>query len=787
MRALDKKLLRDMRRLWAQVLAISLVLACGVGILVMSHGTLRSLTETRDTYYERNRFGDIFVSAARAPQSLLPALAAIDGVARLEARIKQFALLDIADMDEPALAQVISLPASGVPVMNVPLVRDGRLPDPASRDEVLVNENFAKAHEYGIGDSFWLTLNGQKRQVVIAGTALSPEFIYTLAPGAMMPDDRRFAIVWMPAAQLEAAFDLAGAFNSLSLGLRRGANAQEVMDAVELLLEPYGGTVPHGRDKQLSNAFLDAELEGLATTAQVVPPIFLIISMFLVNMVLGRLIALEREQIGLLKALGYGTFEIGWHYIKLALLIGAVGVGFGWAFGYFVSQAMAGLYAEFFHFPFLVFVQHPATYAISALAGLVAASFGAVLAVWRVVKLRPAVAMSPPPPTRFRRGVLDGLIRLLRPSQPTMMIMRSLGRWPGRALVTTLGIATSASVMIPSLFMFDAMDELMDVAFVQVNRQDAVVIFASPRPESVLDDVANLPGVLVAEGSLTMPAKLHSGHLSRAIAIDGRREGQTLAQIFDADSRTHFNPEHGIVLARRLAEQLEVGVGSMIEVEFSQISGQRHRLPVTGLVEEYLGLTAYMDRDFMSALLGRSPQVNMAYILMDENAERALYDAVKAAPMVAGLTLMSEMRRAFDETIAESSAMITWVNTILAALIAVGVVYNAARIQLSERARELASLRILGFSRGEVSYILLGELMILTLLAVPLGLVIGVQLAGAMVGTFESDIFALPYVVSTGTLAWSAATVTIASLISALLVRRRIDRMDLVAVLKTRE
>ncbi len=787
MRALDKKLVRDIGRLWAQSLAIAAVLACGVMIMVMSFGTERSLSETRATYYERSRFADIFSSASRAPKSLIEEITAIEGVARVEARISQFAILDIVGMAEPAMGQLLSIPTTGEPLLNVPGPTQGRLPEAGREDEVMVNETFALAHGFKPGDSFHITLNGQRREVTIVGTALSPEFIYTIGPGSLMPDDRRFGILWLAEDVLAAAFNLSGAFNSVSLKITHGTDIEPVKEALETLLKPYGGTGPYGRKEQISNAFLEGELDQLDVMKRIIPPIFLVISAFLVNMVLGRLITLEREQIGLLKALGYAEWEIAWHYIKLAMLIGTIGVVLGWSFGLWLGQGMAVLYAEFFHFPYLVFVQYPSAYAISGLAGLSAAVVGAIGAVRKIVTLKPAVAMSPPAPTRFRRGILDQMIRIFHPRQPTMMILRAIGRWPIRAGLTSLGIATSAAVMVAAMFMFDAMDELLDVSFVQINRQDAILSFAISRPESVLEDIGNLPGVMSAEGVLNMPARLYHGHLTRTIGVEGRRSGDTLARVYDAQTMVQVAPEHGIVLARRLATHLDVTVGDVIEVEFLQASDTRHRIVVTGVAGQYFGLGAYMDIDTLSKILNRRPQVNAVNILVDQGAEEALYTAVKDAPVITGITLLAQVRRSFDETIAENAGMTTTINSFIAALIAVGVVYNSARIQLSERGRELASLRILGFTRGEVSYILLGELFILTVVAIPLGWVMGYGIASGMVTAFESDLYAIPMVITRATYVRAALVVAGASFLSALIVRRRIDRMDLVAVMKTRE
>lgn len=787
MRALDKKLLRDIRRLWAQSLAIAAVLASGVMVMVMSYGAQRSLSETRDTYYERTRFANVWSEASRAPMSLVPEIAAIEGVARVEARISEYAILDIEGMDAPAMGQLLSIPASGAPQMNQLIVREGRLPESGAEHEVAVSEAFANAHGFRPGDGFAVTLNGQKREVTITGIVLSPEFIYTIGPGSIMPDDLGFGILWMSEDVLAAAFNLSGAFNSVTLSVTRGTDLAPVTDALEALLKPYGGTGPIERKDQISNAFLEGELKQWDMMVKVLPPIFLVVTTFLVNMVLSRLITLEREQIGLLKALGYASAEIAWHYLKLALLIGAVGVVIGWVAGWFMSRAIAQIYGEFFHFPYLVFLQYPAVYALSAATGLAAAMLGALGAVRRVVGLSPAVAMSPPAPTRFRRGIFDRLIGYLQPRQPTMMILRSIGRWPVRAAMTSLGISMSAAMIVAGLFMLDSFDELLDVAFVQVNRQDAILQFASARPESALDAVEDLPGVMVAEGGYSVAARLHHGHLTRTVAVEGRREGADLARVFDAETRIEVAPEDGIVLERRLAGHLDVRPGDVIEMEFLQKGDQRHRVVVSGVVSTYFGLGAYMDQDRLAALLGERPQVTLANVMIDEDQQGALFTAVKNSPSVSGITLMSQVRASFDQTMAESATISVVIFSFVASLIAVGVVYNSARIQLSERARELASLRILGFTRGEVSYILLGELFVITAVAIPIGLWLGYLMAAGMVASFDSDLYSIPLLISRTTYIRAALVVTGASLFSALIVRRRIDRMDLVAVMKTRE
>ena len=409
---LDRKLLRDLRRIWAQALAIALVMASGVATYVLASGAYHSLDETRAAYYLRYRFADVFAQVRRAPKSIAEQIAAIPGVAAAEPRITHLSLLDVEGLAEPASGMAVSIPDLHDPRLNLPHLREGRLPERARTDEVTINEAFAKAHRMQIGSTFKALLNGKKRELKVVGVALSPEFIYALGPGDLMPDDRRFAILWMSEKALAALFDLDGAFNAVSLKLLPGASEVEVIKQLDDLLARYGGTGAYGRKDQLSHAFLDAELRQLDALRRVMPPIFLLVSAFLINITLARMIALEREQIGLLKALGYGPLPIAAHYVKIVLAITTVGILIGSVVGAWLGKGLTRLYAEFFHFPFLIFRHDADVYATAALVSILAAVVGALKAVSDVLALAPAVAMQPPAPTRYRQLFLGRLVPL---------------------------------------------------------------------------------------------------------------------------------------------------------------------------------------------------------------------------------------------------------------------------------------------------------------------------------------------------------------------------------------
>lgn len=785
MHAIDRKLLRDFRRLWAQALAIAIVLACGVAILITSFGMYRALDETREAYYERNRFADVFSTVRRAPLGLVRQIMEIPGVQTVEARVTGDVILDIPGMAESAVGRILSLPDTAAPALNVPLLRTGRLP--TATGEVAVNEPFALANRFSLGDQFDANLNGRKQTLTITGTLLSPEFIYTLGPGALMPNNRTFGILWMPRSIAEAAFDMTGAFNDISLAVDARTPVAPILDALDDLLDPYGGLGAYGRKEQLSNAFIDAEITQLRSMAFILPPVFFGISAFLVAMVMGRIIALERSEIGLLKALGYSDVEICLHYLMLAGLIAVAGILIGWGAGTWLARGLAELYAGYFDFPFLIFNVSLWIYGLSAGLALATAALGAARSALKAARLAPAVAMQPPTPARFRQNIIDKAMTAARLSQPTIMILRSLTRWPWRSAMTSLGLALAVAAVMTSSFMSGSLDFIIDSAFYQSNRQHAMLLFTEDMPLQALEEVERLPGVLQVEGQQYHAAVLRNEHYEKRVSIEARLPQPDLSRVVSASGAVMDAPLGGILLSERVASQMHVAVGDDIEVEFLTGRQETHMLTVTGLVQQYFGIGAYMDLTYINSLSQQSPRISVANVTLDSSQSDALHAAITDIPHLAGTVMMTQTRRSFQETIRQNVVVMNTIYMIIAVLITIGVAYNSARVQLSERARELASLRILGFTRAQVSYILVGETMLLALLAQPLGWAFGRLFAGAMVEAFSSDLYSLPLVLKPATFTSASLVVLAAALASVLVVRRRLDRLNLVAVMKTRE
>lgn len=787
MSALTRKLLRQFWQLRGQALAIGVVIGGGVAMLVMSLSSLDSMTLTREAYYRDYRFADVFATLKRAPESLRESLAEIPGVQQLETRVVASVNLDIPGFADPATGLIISLPDGRNATLNSLYLREGRLPEPGSEREVVVNEAFAEAHGFRPGDRLAAIINGRWQDLVIAGIGLSPEYIYHIKPGDLFPDFERFGILWMNRSQLAAAYDMDGAFNDVVLSLSRDARTGDVIDRLDALLDPYGGRGAIDRDDQLSHRYLEVEFKQLRTMATIFPAIFLGVAAFLLNVVMTRLIGNERDQIAILKAFGYSNWQVGLHYLQLVLLVIAIGLLIGTAAGLWFGKMLSGLYQMFFRFPFLEYQARTGVISLGALVTVAAGVLGALGAVRRAVVLPPAEAMRPEPPPVFRATLVErlGLQRWF--SQPTRMILRSIERRPVKSLLTVVGIAMACGILMVGRFQEGSLDFLIRVQYHFAQRDDLMVTFVEPTSARVVDELRALPGVYGVEAYRVAPAIVRHGNRYYRTAVQGLEPAGVLRRVLDDQLRVRELPEEGLLLNDFLAEFLGAGPGDAVTVEFLDGRRDQREVPVAGIVREYTGVAAYMSLAALNRLTGDGTAVSGAHLAVDADQRDAVVARLKDVPRVAGVSDRYTAIRNFYESMAEIVLVNALLASILGGSIAVGVVYNSARIALTERSRELASLRVLGFTRGEISYILLGELALLTLAAIPLGFLVGIGLTAYIIKGIESDLYRIPMVIQSDVYALAAGVVIVATVLSGLLVARRLYHLDLVAVLKTRE
>ena len=787
MKALDRKLLRDMLQLKGQLVAISSVIACGVATFVMSQSALHALRETQSRYYERARFAQVFTHLKRAPNSIAARIADIPGVARLQTRVVMDVTLDLAGLKEPAVGRLISIPERHSLGLNELYLRRGRSIEPGHSEEVLASEGFMNANGLSPGDRVTAIINGRKKQLEIVGVALSPEYIYQIRMGQLVPDDKRFGIFWMGRAAVEAAFDMEGAFNDVCLDLTPEASEPEVIARLDDLTETYGGLGGYGRQDQVSNRFISDEIKQLRRMGFIVPSIFLSVAAFLLNVVLSRIISLQRDQIAALKAFGYSNLAVGWHYLKLVLGIVVVGVVMGTIAGSWLGLQIMHLYARFYRFPELIFQLPPRVIALAWFVSSAAAVAGTLNVVRQAVHLPPAVAMRPEPPAAFRPTILErfGMTPLF--SQPARMVLRHLERRPLKAFLSAFGMALAVAILILGHFTTDSLDYLLEVQFQISQRQDVTVTLVEPTSGGGLHDLERLPGVMRAEPFRAVAVRFMFEHRTRRGSIQGLPPHPQLNNLINSRLQPIPLPRDGIVLNTKLAELLGVRLGDQLTVQVLEGDRPVRRVPVTGLATEFIGLATYMELGTLNRLLREGETISGAYLSADENKIDALYRELKSTPRVASVNIKQAALNSFRDTVVKNMLQMQMFNVIFACIIAFGVVYNTARIALSERGRELASLRVIGLTRAEISSILLGELALLTLAAIPLGLLLGYGFARLASVFLNTELYRIPLVINPATYGMAVLVVICAAIISGLVVRRKLDHLDLIAVLKSRE
>ncbi len=789
-RPLRRKLARDLWHQRGPFLAVALVAAAGVALFVTlrsMHGYLRT---AQADYYRSERFAQVFAHVRRAPAAELPRIAALPGVAAVEARVVADALVEVAGLPEPAVARLVSLPEEREPALNRIVLRRGRALVPGESGAALASDAFCRANGLRLGDSLGVLLRGRWQRLRIVGTASSPEFIYEIRSGDIFPDNRRFGILWLPQRELESAFGLRAAWNDLAVGLAPRASAADVVRRLDELLEPYGGTGAYDREDQLSHRFVSDEILETQVTSVFLPALLLGVTAFLLHLVMSRVVALEREQIAVLKAFGYSDGAVAAHYLALALVPVGLGAAGGVGLGLFLAGELAGVYARFFQFPAAVYRPDPWIVVAGALIACAAAALGALSAVRRAVALPPAEAMRPEAPERFQAGWLEASGLLPRLRVPSRIVARHLVRRPLRSALGVLGIAIAVAIIVTGGFLFDAVDFLQEVEFEHVQRETVNVTFREPLAVAATRAVAHLPGVLRAEPWRAVAVRLRNperGYLEHRTALFGLEPGSELRRIVDGELRAHELPADGLLLGAALGRRLALPPGSLAQVEVLEARRPVRLVRVTSWADELLGLNAYMTRAGVNRLLGEGDVVSGVLVLADPAHEAALYDRLKRLPTASGVTIRTAMIESFRRTIAENFSISVSVILAFACLVAGGMVFNGARVALSERARELASLRVLGFSRREVANMLLGQQAVLTILALPCGVLLGFGLCTLTVQRFESELYRIPVVVSSATVVFALATVLVSAALSALAVRRRTHRLDLVAVLKTRE
>lgn len=769
-----------------QVIAIALVVACGIASFVAMRAMYQSLLQSQSDYYARYQFADIFAELKRAPLYEAQRIGNISGVAKVESRVVADVTVDVPGLPEPAVGRLIGLSATPTQQLNSLCLRRGRLPGAASA-EVIASEAFAAANHLELGAGIPAVINGRWQRLIVVGVAISPEYIYEIrGGGSIFPDNKHFGVLWMDSGALETALNMKGAFNSITARLQPGAREQDILEHVDRILGPYGGLGAYGRADQTSHRFISDEIAQNRVTSTILPAVFLGVAALLVHLSFTRLVSMQRAQIGVLKAFGYSNWQIGLHYIEYSLSVIFAGCLLGSAAGWFLGARLADLYAGFYRFPVLIYRPDSAVFFLAAIVSCITAILGALGAVGRAVELMPAEAMRPDIPPEFRPRLIDRL-RLSYLSVPLRMVLRNLERGPWKALVSMVAVCCSVMIVVVEFGMLDGLNRMMEIEFVRAQREDMVVSFIEPRSRRVIRSLEQLPGVIRTQAYRAVPVRVRFEHRSRKTAVLGFPPDKDLRIVVDQYGNQVNIPRNGLLVGRALASALHIRAGQIVTIEVLEGKRQQRDVLVAAEVDDLFGISAYMDASELSRLLDEDDLVSGAMLQVDRAERPRLYSYMKRLPSVAAVSIKESAMASFKDTLQRSMMLSVGTLIVFASVIAVGMVYNGARVALSERSRELATLRILGFTKEEITFILLAEQVFITAAALPLGFVAGYELCYLLSAKLQTELYRLPLVVNGSTYAWAFLIVFCATIASAALIRRKIESLDIISVLKAGE
>lgn len=791
-RVLLKKLWRDLYARKGSFLSLVMILTIGLGIYVGMGSVWYDLDGARARYYRQQRLADFWIDMKRMPEGQLYRAATVPNVQAVRGRVHVGALLDVDGPDELFSGTVISMPAQRRPVLNDVLLRSGMWFSSPDAEEAILNDSFAEANGIQTGDRIKVLLMDQEHEVLVVGTAMSPEFVYLLPPGgALAPDPARFGVVYMPERFLQDAADLRGAYNEI-IGRVHNDDKTEVDNALALIgdrLDAYGVVNSTPKEHQASYRFLADELRGLRVMAFLVPGLFITVAAMILNVLLSRVIAQQRVIVGTLRALGYTRGQIMTHFVGFGLSVGVLGGLFGLALGQWMQGGMVRLYKQFFALPNLEQHFYPGVNISAWLAVLVFALLGTMLAVRKAARLEPAEAMRPPPPEKGGRMPLEhiGFIWQLL-SFRWKMISRAIYRNPLRSTAGILATAISTALICSTIAMQDSIDFMMEFQFREVAHQDVTISFRDPEGFRALREVQDFPGVSSVEPQLGIACDFQHGPHRRRSGITALPQNPRLYTPLDSNKNSIPIPDRGIILSEALAKILHAEVGSVLNVR--PLIGERKQVeaPVVAVVPTYMGLDAYAGIDYISGLIGEDLVVNTVQTRFYGGAPRQPFNReVRQLRTVIGTDDRERAFRQLDETFGETNQIMVSITILFAGLIAFGSVFNAALVSLSEREREVGTFRVLGYTPLQITAIFAGETFVLNVIGIGLGMVFGIGLVHLFSLAYSSELFRLPVVLDPSAFLVSGLLMISFTSFSQLIVYRMIRRFPWLTVLKVKE
>jgi putative ABC transport system permease protein len=789
---LDRKLLRELRASWLLLTAIMGIIAVGVACYVSMGGAYHNLNEAKRRYYRQCRMADFWIDLKKVPLAELDALAELPGVAAIRPRIGFYATVDLAEVIKPLNGLVLSLPNRREPVINdIVLERGGYFSD-RRENEVIVSKAFAARHGLKPGDWIRLVLGNRRQELFIVGTAISSEFVYLMSPGALAPDPEHFGVFYLKHTYAEDVFDFDGAANQVvgRLAPQAQDRPREFLGRAERLLDPYGVFATTPLENQPSNKMLSQEIQGLWVFAIIMPCIFLAVAALVLNVLLRRLAQQQRTVVGTLKALGYSDRQVFVHFLKFGLAVGLLGGLAGCALGYWMAGGFTRMYREFYEFPELNNRFYPGLLAVSVLISLACAVVGSLQGAWSVLRLKPAEAMRPKAPKTGGAILLERVGWLWSQlSSGWRMVLRDVVRARARMAAGVFATAMGSAVLVTGFMMAAASRYMVDYQFKWILRSDLDLTFKDEQSEDALLEAARLPGVDLAEPILNVSCTFVNGPYRRKGAITGIAPGARLTVPRDREAVPIPIPSTGLVMTRKLAEVLHLDRGDLVTVQPVKGLRRERRVPVLRISDSFLGTAVYADVHYLARLIHEEMALSGVQLGIDRDPRHteSLYRELKRMPALQAVSARRDTVDNLEKILVEAMGVFIRGLVAFAGVVFLGSVLNASLISLSERQREVATLRVLGYGPWQIGGLLLRESMIVTLTGTILGMPVGYGLSVITSIAYDTELFRFPVVSTPGTWIWTLVLAVVFGLLAHGVVQIVVHRMDWLEALQAKE
>ncbi|MFT5729346.1 MAG: putative ABC transport system permease protein [Desulforhopalus sp.] len=792
MNTLNQKLCRDIWHSRYLILAVSAIIAVGIGCFVGMLSAAKNLEFARSNYYSSSRLADFWIDLKKAPVEEVRRLSRLSGVSETRERIQFQVVLDLPDAEKPVSALLLSMPDRHAPTINNIIVRKGTYFTNNRSNEVIVSEKFANARKIEPGDTITAVLNNQKKDLIVTGIAISAEFVYMASPGSMIDEPGSYGLLFIKRSFAEDIFGFNGACNSVVglLAPELREHPKEIVEELSDRLAPYGVFIGLPRSEQFSPMVLDGEMKQLVNLAYIFPMFFLVVAALILNILMTRLAEQQRTVIGTLKAIGYGNTELMLHFMKFAVTTGLIGGGLGCLLGYWLGDLTTRMYVDYFTFPELTSKFYPGLLCSAIFIAVLFSLLGTINGVRRIMQLEPAEAMRPAVPPSGCSIALETIRCFWKGLDAGwQMILRGLFRSKGRTIIAIISAAMGSSIVVLAFGFVDSMDEMVSLQFDRVLRSDYHLSFSRELSLSAMDEIHRLPGVIHAEPVLNVPCTFKVRNHSKRGGIMGIIGNGKLTSPLNGDEEPLALPPAGLLMTSRLMEQLEVKAGDYIGV--IPVKGEQKivKMPVIEGIDSMIGLAVYADFHWLNRIFGQQNVINEVRVLAthDRDGEKQFLKKIKEMPNLETLTDLGEQKNALNKQLNGAMRASAVIMIVFAAVIFLGAILNGTLISLSERKREMATFRTMGYFDKEVGRLFFRENLLTNLIGSVLGLPLGYLMLVASMKGFVSDAYSFPAEVAPLSYVYTMSLAVIFVLLSQIVVMKNIQKQNWVEALSLKE